>query len=63
MKKNYESPKVEKLEFNYADTVVASGPPDVPTDKGCHLEEIWSGDNTTGTKCHCSKKWKWVANC
>lgn len=25
MKKEYESPKAEKLEFNYADTVTASG--------------------------------------
>ncbi len=25
MKKTYETPKVEKLEFDYSDTVVASG--------------------------------------
>ena len=25
MKRKYESPKAEKLEFNYSDTVVASG--------------------------------------
>ena len=25
MKKNYESPKAEKMEFNYSETVVASG--------------------------------------
>ena len=25
MKKEYESPKAEKMEFNYSDTVVASG--------------------------------------
>ena len=26
MKKIYEAPKAEKLEFDYADTIVASGP-------------------------------------
>lgn len=25
MKKNYEAPKAEKMEFNYSETVVASG--------------------------------------
>ena len=32
MKKTYETPKVEKLEFDYSDTVVASGNSNTPTD-------------------------------
>lgn len=42
MKKEYESPKAEKMEFNYSETVVASG-------TGCNffitLTEVHEGCN------------------
>lgn len=58
MKKMYEAPKAEKVEFRYEDTVVASGTPkcvghfDTPTDynfkpdgsTGCN---VTTGDPTT----------------
>lgn len=33
MKKTYETPKVEKLEFDYSDTVVASGNSNTPNNE------------------------------
>lgn len=62
MKKEYESPKVEKVEFNYDETVVASslvcksGLKKVYTDTGIvkctttfvGYEDEWIGDNLGG---------------
>lgn len=47
MKKNYESPKAEKMEFNYSETVVASNTQTCKffitlseDDYGCQSKEI-----------------------
>ncbi len=58
MKKNYESPKAEKMEFDYAEAVVASGPAGctfyiTKSDfnyYGCVEKDIkqWIGDVITG---------------
>ena len=57
MKKDYESPKAEKMEFNYSETVVASntGCTYYITKKdfnyvGCEETEVknWTGNQITG---------------
>ena len=45
MKKNYNSPKAEKMEFNYSETVVAS-----VTTK-CHNETHYTDGNDQGEYC------------
>ena len=57
MKKNYESPKAEKLEFNYTDAVVASDVPG-PSNTGTHIEKYW-----VNWQCGCGWKHKQVSNC
>ena len=42
MKKEYESPKAEKMDFNYSDTVVAST---------CHNETHYTDTNAEGEYC------------
>ena len=44
MKKNYESPKAEKMEFNYSETVVASG-------TKCRNETHYTDGNDQGEYC------------
>lgn len=62
MKKNYNAPKVEKLAFNYTETVTASDIPQIPTNSGQH--KVVVGTNHTYTKCMCWD-WhdEWVDNC
>lgn len=45
MKKSYKSPKAEKMEFNYSETVVASG-------KKCRNETHYTDGNDEGAYCH-----------
>lgn len=46
MKKNYESPKAEKMEFNYAETVVASNT------IMCNNETTLTDSNAVGEYCY-----------
>lgn len=45
MKKNYESPKAEKMEFNYSETVVAS------SSTKCRNETHYTDGNDQGEYC------------
>ncbi len=42
MKKQYNTPKIEKVEFNYEENVVASNTPENGKWTGC---KKWHGDN------------------
>ncbi len=66
--KKYESPKAEKLDFNYADAVTASGTgsqPEAPviTNSGERLEQVWVGNQTFPSSTNCAKQWRYVSNC
>ena len=53
MKKDYKSPKAEKMEFNYSDTVVASG---------CGNKTHYSNTNAEGVPCLSSIDYQYVAD-
>ncbi len=54
MKKNYEAPKAEKMEFNYSETVVASG---------CKNETHYSLTGAEGDHCSSSEDYHvWVGD-
>jgi len=55
MKKKYESPKATKLEFNYTDTVVASGT--VDASETAEPFQVWVGNTTFPSATNCSKQW------
>ena len=55
MKKEYESPKATKLEFNYVDTVVASGT-SASSETG-DLVQVWVGDDHFPSSTNCAKQW------
>ena len=61
MKKNYESPKVEKLEFNYAEVVTASTTPG-PTNTGTTREKYYTSPQA-GSPPPCAFQWRYVSNC
>ena len=61
MKKNYNTPKVEKLAFNYTETVTASDIPDIPSNKGGRWKMVSAGNSYA--KCTCPWTWKWIDNC
>lgn len=64
MKKNYESPKAEKVEFNYTDAVVASDIPTGPSNSGYHTEWRTKSSPQCGIWfCHKYSYEVWVANC
>lgn len=55
MKKNYESPKAEKMEFNYFEAVVAS-------DIKCTNETHYTDGNDEGPYCHKTIKYHVVGD-
>ena len=64
MKKNYESPKVEKLEFNYVDVVTAStstGP--VTPEAGRQVKEKYYTSPQAGSPPPCCFQERWVSAC
>ena len=63
MKKTYVNPKAEKLEFNYIDAVVASGPAETgPSDSGYTKEQYYTSPQA-GSPPPCSWQWRYVSNC
>ena len=64
MKKKYEAPKLEKLEFNYVDAVTASDsppPPPGPSNSGCRWESYCVARYSPW--CGCGKHWRYVPAC
>ncbi len=55
MKKNYASPKAEKMEFNYTEAVVASG-------KKCDNETHYTQSNDEGEYCTSNPTYHVVAD-
>ena len=53
MKKEYKAPKVERMEFNYSDTVVASG---------CGNTTTYSQTNAEGEYCQSKIYYHYVAD-
>ena len=62
MKKNYESPKVEKLEFNYMDAVTASNTQPGTSDSGYSQEKYYTSPQA-GSPPPCAFQWRYVSNC
>ena len=60
MKKDYESPKVKKLEFNYSDVVTASAPG--TSDSGYSQERYYTSPQA-GSPPPCAFQWRYVSNC
>ncbi len=63
MKKNYKTPKAEKLEFSYADTVTASGTEPIQANTGMRHEQVWVSNTMFPSATGCSKQWRYVSNC
>ena len=64
MKKNYKSPKVQKLVFDYTDAVTASGEVDPgPSNTGMHREKVWTGNQTFPSSTGCSTQARYVSYC
>ena len=57
MKKAYESPRAEKMEFQYFDTVVASGVPE-----GCINTTVFSHTNVEAATCTSQQQPTWVGD-
>ena len=55
MKKEYESPKATKLEFDYADIVVASGTTE--SSENGELVQVWVGNDHFPSATNCAKQW------
>ena len=55
MKKKYETPIAEKLEFDYVDTVVASGT--VDASEAAEYVQVWVGDDHFPSATNCAKQW------
>ena len=65
MKKDYESPEVKKLEFDYADAVTASGTGTSdpgPSDSGYTREQYYTSPQA-GSPPPCAFQWRYVSNC
>ena len=60
MKKDYESPKVKKLEFDYSDVVTASQPG--TSDSGYSRERYYTSPQA-GSPPPCAFQWRYVSNC
>ena len=56
MKNAYNSPKAEKMEFEYSETVVASNTP------GCINETVYSHTNAEASTCTSQHKPTWVGD-
>ena len=63
MKKNYESPKAEKLEFNYVDVVTASGTSEPGEFNSGYTREQYYTSPQAGSPPPCSFQWRYVSNC
>ena len=63
MKKDYESPKAEKIDFNYTEAVTASGTTGQGGQSGSEngsLEQVWVGNQTHPSATNCAKQWRKV---
>ena len=63
MKKDYESPKAEKLEFNYTEVVATSGNPEPVTSDSGYTRERYYTSPQAGSPPPCSFQWRYVSNC
>lgn len=53
MKKQYEQPMAEKLEFNYKETIVASNTP-AGLKEGSNINGCYDGSNANNQSGHCT---------
>ena len=52
MKKEYETPRAEKMEFNYLETIVASNPGGLKA--GSDINGCYKGSNANNQSGHCT---------
>ena len=60
MKKDYESPKAEKIDFNYTEAVTASGGQSGQASENPTLQQVWVGNQTFPSPTNCAKQWRYV---